>query len=141
MVIFKIIIYQFFNEKTNFLVEVSGHPYYLEYIYKLNIDLILNKLKIIIPYLAYYILNNIFFISGILILIMLNFKKNNDEYIKIINLYFILNIIFIFTAYMFRDMEIEYSVKSTMERVIFTSSGFFVFMVINFLKNLKKNLN
>jgi len=141
LVIFKIIIYQFFNEKTNFLVEASGHPYYLEYIYNLNIDLILNKLKFIIPYLVYYSLNNVFFISGILILIMLNFKKNSDDYIKIINSYFILNIIFIFTAYIFRDMEVEYSIKSTMERVVFTSSGFFVFLVIDFFKNLKKNLN
>ncbi|MDA9234154.1 hypothetical protein N9O80_02870, partial [Candidatus Pelagibacter sp.] len=141
LVIFKIIIYQFFNEKTNFLVEASGHPYHLEYIYNINLDFILNKLKYIIPYLVYYILNNIFFISGILILIMLNFKKNSDDYIKVINLYFILNVIFIFTAYIFRDMEVEYSVKSTMERVVFTSSGFFVFLVIDFFKKLKINFN
>ena len=72
---------------------------------------------------------------------MLNFKKNSDDYIKVINLYFILNVIFIFTAYIFRDMEVEYSVKSTMERVVFTSSGFFVFLVIDFFKKLKINFN
>ena len=55
------------------------------------------------------------------------------------NFYFVLNLCFIFCAYILRDMEIEYSVKTTMERVIFTSSGFFVFLVINFIKDFKKN--
>ena len=67
LIIFKLGIYQFFNEKTNFLVETSGHPYYLEYIYNLNVNFILYKMKYIIPYLIYYTLNNIFFILGILI--------------------------------------------------------------------------
>jgi len=38
-------------------------------------------------------------------------------------------------------MEIEYSVQTTMERVIFTSSGFFVFLVLNFVKNLEEELS
>ena len=138
LIIFKLGIYQFFNEKTNFLVETSGHPYYLEYIYNLNVDFILYKMKFIIPYLIYYTLNNIFFILGILILLILNFTKNKDTYIKSMNFYFILNLCFIFCAYILRDMEIEYSVKTTMERVIFTSSGFFVFLVINFIKDFIK---
>jgi len=141
LIVFKIIIYQFFNEDVNFLVEVSGHPYYFEYIYNLNLDFVLYKIKFIIPYLFYYTLNNAFFISGILILLMLNFKKNEGKYIGIMNFYFIFNIIFIFSAYLLRDMDIEYSLKSTIERVIFTSSGFFAFLVINFFKNLEKNIN
>ena len=91
------------------------------------------------PYLAYYILNNIFFISGILILLILNFQKKNDTYIRIINLYFILNIMFIISAYLFRDMEIEYSIRTTMERIVFTSSGFYVFLIINYFKSLNTN--
>ena len=70
---------------------------------------------------------------------MLNLKKNNGNYIRIMNFYFIFNIIFIFSAYLLRDMDIEYSLKTTIERVIFTSSGFFAFLVINFFKNLEKN--
>ena len=138
LIFFKIIIYQFFNEEANFLVEVSGHPYYFEYIYNLDLSFILYKIKFIITYLFYYTLNNVFFISGILILLMLNFKKNKGNYIRIMNFYFIFNIIFIFSAYLLRDMDIEYSLKNTIERVIFTSSGFFAFLVINFFKNLEK---
>jgi hypothetical protein len=137
---FKIIIYQFFNEKTSFLVEVSGHPYYLEYIYNLNIDFIFYKLKFILPYLIFYTLNNVFFILGILLLLILNFKKDRTDYIKCINFYFILNLSFIICAYLFRDMEIEYSVRTTMDRVIFTSSGFFVFLVVNYVKKFEKDI-
>ena len=50
------------------------------------------------------------------------------------------DITFIVCAYLLRDMEIEYSVRTTMERIIFTSSGFYVFLIINFFKNLNKNL-
>ena len=56
------------------------------------------------------------------------------------NFYFILNLGFIFSAYIFRDMEIEYAVKTTIERVVFTSSGFYVFLVVNYVKNLGKKL-
>ena len=140
LVIFKIFIYQFFTEKTNFLIEISGHPYYLEYLYNLNITFIFDKMRFIIPYLIFYTFNNMFFILGILLLLILNFQKNITNNIKCMNFYFILNLGFIFGAYIFRDMEIEYAVKTTMERVIFTSSGFYVFLVVNYVKNLGKKL-
>ena len=140
LVFLKIIIYQFFNEKTNFLIETSGHPYYLEYLYNLNIIFIFDKMKYIIPYLIFYTLNNVFFILGILLLLILNFQKNINNYTKCMNFYFILNLGFIFSAYIFRDMEIEYAVKTTLERIVFTSSGFYVFLVINYIKNLGKKL-
>ena len=140
LVFLKIIIYQFFNEKTNFLIETSGHPYYLEYLYNLNIIFIFDKMKYIIPYLIFYTLNNVFFILGILLLLILNFQKNINNNTKCMNFYFILNLGFIFSAYIFRDMEIEYAVKTTLERIVFTSSGFYVFLVINYIKNLGKKL-
>ena len=40
---------------------------------------------------------------------------------------------------LFRDMEIEFSVRTTMERIIFTTSGFYVFLIIDFIKSLNKN--
>jgi hypothetical protein len=140
LVFLKIIIYQFFNEKTNFLIETSGHPYYLEYLYNLNIIFIFDKMKYIIPNLIFYTLNNVFFILGILLLLILNFQKNINNNTKCMNFYFILNLGFIFSAYIFRDMEIEYAVKTTLERIVFTSSGFYVFLVINYIKNLGKKL-
>ena len=132
----KYLIYEISN---NVMLEKTGHPYSINYFLDLNYQFIIYKLKFVMPYLAYYILNNIFFISGILILLILNFQKKKDAYIKIINFYFILNIMFIISAYLFRDMEIEYSIRTTMERIIFTSSGFYVFLIINYFKSLNTN--
>ena len=97
-------------------------------------------MKFIIPYLIFYTFNNVFFILGILLLLILNFQKNITNNTKCMNFYFILNLGFIFSAYIFRDMEIEYAVKTTIERVVFTSSGFYVFLVVNYVKNLGKKL-
>ena len=75
---------------------------------------------------------------GFIILLALNFQKKIDNYTKIVNYYFVINIIFILCIYLFADREIENLVRTTMERIIFTSSGFYVFLIINFLKNLNK---
>ena len=131
--------YLIYDISNNVILEKTGHPYSINYFLDLNYQFIIYKLKFVMPYLAYYILNNIFFISGILILLILNFQKKKDAYTKIINFYFILNIMFIVSAYLFRDMEIEYSIRTTMERIIFTSSGFYVFLIINYFKSLNTN--
>jgi|TARA_B100000586_G_scaffold202480_1_gene150480 hypothetical protein len=121
-------------------MNLNGQPFYnLDYMSNLNIDIIFHKLKIILPFLFYYGIGNVFFISGLIILLALNIQKKIDNYIKLINYYFIFNILFIFCAYVLRDFEIDYFVRTTMERIIFTSSGFYVFLTINFFRNLNKN--
>ena len=135
IIIFKIIVYKF-SDTT--LLNTMGHPYYLGYIFDLNFEFIVHKFKFIIPYFFYYVINNVLFISGIIVLFALNFQKKTDDYIKLLNLYFIFSLIFIFSAYLFRDMEVEYSVRTTMKRIIFTFSGFYSLMVIDFFKKLNK---
>jgi hypothetical protein len=132
IIILKIIIYKYFDFTLN------AQPYYLDYIFNLKFPIILHKLSFIIPFLFYYSLINIFFVAGFIILVALNLQKKFHDYIKILNYYFILNLIFIFCAYLLREHEIEHFVRTTMERTIFTSSGFYVFLIINFLKNLNK---
>ena len=133
MIILKIIIYKYFYFIFN------AQPYNLNYLLNLNFDIILYKLKFILPLFFYYFSINAFFVSGFIILFALNFQKKINNYTKLLNYYFTFNIMFIFCAYLFRDMEVEYAVRTTMERVIFTSSGFYVFLIINFFKNLNKN--
>ena len=146
LVILKLIIYQYFDftlGQINFYQTVSlnlgTQPYYLDYISNLNLAIIFHKLKFILPFLFYYSLVNVFFLVGVIILLKLNFKKKISNYIKIVNYYFIFIIIFIICAYLFRDLEIEFSVRTTMERIIFTTSGFYVFLIIDFIKSLNKN--
>ena len=124
------IAYQYFDFAFNM------QPYNLDSILNLNFSIILYKLKFILSFFFYYSFINVFLVSGIIILFTLNFQRKIDNYTKLLNYYFIFSIMFIFGAYLFRDMEVEYAVRTTMERIIFTSSGFYVFLVVNFFKNL-----
>ena len=134
IIILKVIAYQYFD------FAFVAQPYNLDHILNLNFSIILYKLKFILSFFFYYSLINVFLVSGIIILFTLNFQRKIDNYTKLLNYYFIFSIMFIFGAYLFRDMEVEYAVRTTMERIIFTSSGFYVFLVVNFFKNLNKNL-
>ena len=136
-VLFKFLIYEI---SENVMVDKSGHPYEFDYLINLNFDFVIYKLKLIIPFLIYYSLNNIIFMSGILILIYNKFYNLNKEYNNSVILYLFLTTGFIFSAYLFRDMEIEYSIRTTMERIIFTISGFYVLTVANFFNNYLKKL-
>ena len=116
--------------------------YNLEYISALNLEIIIDKLKFIIIWFAYYVLNNVFFALFLIIILYekfylkLNFKLN--EYDLILISYLICIAIFIFSAYTFRDMEIIYSIRTTMDRIIMSSSGFLVFPCILKLSYLFK---
>ena len=130
--LFKVLIYDIFN------MNINGQPFYsLNYILNLDLVTVFYKLKILLSYLAYYGINNFFFIAGLIILFFLNRQKKFDNYLKTINYYFILTLLFILVVYIFRDLEIEYFVRTTLERVVFITSGFYVFIVINFLNNFK----
>jgi len=133
IIVLKIIIYKYFNFTLN------AQPYHLDYILNLNFDVILYKIKFILPFFLYYLTINVFFVSGLIILFALNFQRKINNYTRLLNYYLIIIIIFIFCAYLFRDAEVEYSVRTTMERIIFTSSGFYVFLIASFFKNLSKN--
>ena len=71
--------------------------------------------------------------------ILLNFLTNDKIFIRNFNIYFILNTSFIYSAYLLRDIEVVYSLRTTLERVIFTSSGFYVYLIIIFVNKKFEN--
>ena len=133
IVLFK---YGMYEISQNDMVDKSGHPYNLSYFEILNLNFILYKLKLIIPYFIYYVLNNIFLMFGVIILIYNKFYNLNTEYNNSVLLYLFFTTCFIFSAYLFRNMEVEYSIKTTMERIIFTVSGFYLMTLVNFLSDV-----
>ena len=132
--------YFIYEISDNVMLDTTGSPYFISYFLDLNYHFIIHKLKLIIPYLLYYILNNIFFISGVIILIYKRFLYPKNNYNKIIELYCLINLIFIFAAYLLRDVEIEFAIKTTMERIVFSASGFYCFLLVDFLKNTFNNV-
>jgi hypothetical protein len=132
LIFFKFIIYHYFDVKLN------AQPYYFGYLLNLDFSLLIHKIKNIIIYLGYYSLKNmIFALAGILIITSM-IKKPVYAYTKLVFYSFILNIIFIFSAYLFRDMEIIFSLKTTMDRIVFSSSGIYLFFLLNYFKEVKK---
>lgn len=117
---------------------ISQPIYNLEFILSLSYLDLIHRLVQMFIYLSYYSLTNTLFSIGIIIVIYLNFIKTNKLNITIFNYFFLLNLSFIFCAYMFREQEIVYSLRTTADRVIFTSSGFYLYLIYLFLnKQLK----
>lgn len=107
--------------------------YSLEYIASLDFNTIFNKLVRLFVWFIYYISNNLFFCLFLLILFyekifVKDEKLNQYNYLLIIYLLFI--IIFLLFAYTLRDQEITYAIRTTMDRLLMTISGFFVYPII-----------
>ena len=130
----KVLIFKYYN------FEVNAQPYNLEYIQSISLNEFFYRIYLITIYLGYYSLKNIIFILGILLLIVLNYTSKNKISLINYNLFFILNTGFIFSAYIFRDLEIEYSLRTTLERITFTSSGFYIYLILLFINNKFKYL-
>ena len=129
LISFKTLIYKYFQ------ISLNDQPYFIEYILSLDPETIIFKLKNIMIYGTFYSMKNIIFFI-VPIIFFINYKVlYKDEFSKIILVIFLLNIAFIISAYMFREMEIVYSLRTTMDRIIFTSSGLYIFYLVNFFNS------
>ena len=120
LILLKFFIYNYFN------ININEQPYFLNYLLNLDLNTIFYKMKYIFIYLSFYSLKNIIFMCVGLYLVFKIKTFLNDEYFKFIFLLFLFNVMFIFSVYILRDMEIVYSLKTTIDRIIFSSSGFYV---------------
>lgn len=140
IMLFLIKVYIF--EIANFNLNSQGMFYNLDYLSELSFNVIVNKIITISLWLSYYMLTNIFFPIFILLIIFEKFftKKQQKyfEYDKMLYFYFCYILVFIFVAYISRDMEIIESIRTTMDRIVMTASGFLVYPCIKkLINNLK----
>ena len=137
--IFMIFVSLKYNVYLLYDLELNAQPYNFESFFSLSIENLYYRFEKILIYLGYYSLINPIFLIGVILTILLNFFNNDKILTKNFNIYFILNTLFIFSAYLLRDLEIVYSLKTTLERIVFTSSGFYVYLIIIFInKKFKK---
>jgi len=117
-----------------FQIKINAQPYYFEYILKLDLNTMIYKLYNIMLYLSYNSLRNIILFL-VPIIIIINYKKVfTDKYLQLIFIFFTFNIIFIFSAYIFREMEVVHALKTTIDRIVFSSSGFYLVFLIKQIK-------
>ena len=126
----KIIIYDMANIGLN----SQGQIYNLEYLSSLKTEVLLDKIFNVSVWLVYYTLTNIFFIIFILLIIFECFyvksKQAELNYNKLLFFYLAYILVYIFAAYILRDMEIVYAIRTTMDRLLMTASGFLVYPCI-----------
>ena len=135
--LFKLFIYQILDFKLN-----AQPSYNFDYFLSLNFEVIINKLMNITIWLSYYGLTNIFFILGLFFIILSNFTEKKQDYIKILNIYLILTVSFFYAAYIFSDREIIFAIRSTLDRLVMASSGFYVYFIfLKVSKILNQKLN
>ena len=126
----KYLIYYF----TEFNLDPRPNSYNFDYILNLDLMMIFSKLKIIILFLIYYLSTNEVMILNLITLGLfyyINYKNLNI--LKYIYIFLLLNFLFILVAYLFTNLNIEYYVRTTMDRIIFSTSGFYIISVIHFL--------
>jgi hypothetical protein len=125
-----------------FEFNLNSQPFYnLEYIISLKFNEILSVFLNLTPWLLFYISNNLFYLLALFILIIFRYSKIEKDYLKLIFIYLILNIGFIYSAYIFREMELITSIRTTLERIVFSSSGFYVFFVFYYIKKQLSKYN
>jgi len=121
-------------------LNLDAQPSYnFEYFSFITFSLIFEKIKFITIWLFYYAFNNIFFISGVFVILLTNLTKNNSLYFRIIKSYFLMIICFVYFAYILRDQDIVYAIRTTMDRLIMTSSGFFIYFILIEINKIFKN--
>ena len=121
-----------------FKIKINDQPYAFDYLLGLDFQILTYKLYNIIIYLTYNGIKNIILFITCITIILSYRQILKDEYLRLVSLFFISNIIFIFLAYIVRDMEMLYSLKTTIDRLIFASSGFYLVFLV---RQIKKFVN
>jgi len=88
-------------------------------------------------FMFYYILTNEFIILSLLTMILI-FSRKGKVFMNIKFTYFFLslNLIFLTLVYLTTNLDTEYAMRTTTERLIFSTSGFYLIVVVQFLNNL-----
>ena len=130
------------DEISNF--ENSQNVFYnFDYLLELNLQIIFNKLVNIVIWFFYYLSNNFFFAIFILLLLYQKFFANEffkvyKKYYLVLKFYLFSIIMFIIFGYVLRDMDIIYALRTTMDRMLMTASGFFIYPCLIFFKYYSK---
>ena len=115
--------------------DISLNPSYFEMEKTLFLDiaLIFYKLKTITFYIIIYSTQNPIFIITLPILAYLIFKYPIQKLTSFILCFFIFNLIFIYSTYIFKMTEVELLIKASLSRVIFQTSGFYLLIIIFYI--------
>ena len=96
------------------------------------------NLKTISFYSFVYSLSLPLIISSLLILLLNIYLFKIDKIQLFIIFYLILNVLFIFVAFMLSMEDVEWQVRVCLKRVMFESSGFYLLTIVYLFNKIKK---
>lgn len=76
---------------------------------------------------------------GLLILLLNIYLFKVDKIQLFIIFYLLLNVLFIFAAFMLSMEDVEWQVRVGLKRVMFESSGFYLLTIVYLFNKIKKN--
>ena len=102
---------------------------------------LLEKIKIISFYLIFYLTQVPIYLLTLPIIIYISFKYKMKDITKFLLFFLILNLSFIYIAFLFKLSETELQVRFSMKRVLFETSGFYLLVIANFINNYLYSFN
>tara|TARA_B100001123_G_scaffold441320_1_gene582263 strand:- start:11171 stop:11650 length:480 start_codon:yes stop_codon:yes gene_type:complete len=125
---------------ANFKTELSSFQFESTFT-NMKISNLIEDINIILYYIFIYISQvPLFIVSFIALVLALFINKLSTNIKKFVILYGILNILFIFVAFLFTMEDVDWQSKVGMKRVLFESSGFYLITVSYLFKKNKKYL-
>ncbi len=118
--------------------------YVIDHILNMDITFLIIRIKQTIFWLIYYLMVNEVWIICLICLLFLIFKlKNSTINFNFLYLFFVFDVLFIFISYIFPTIGTEYYIRTTLNREIFSTSGFFIISLVIYGNLLldKKEIN
>ena len=116
---------------------------YFELRETLNFEIfdLFEKIKIISFYLLLYLTQVPIYLLTLPILIYTSFKYKMKDITKFNLFFLILNLSFIYIAFLFKSTETELQIRFSMKRVLFETSGFYFLAIVIFINNYLHSFN
>ena len=123
--------------------EITIDTQYFEFEKTLNFEFFnfLEKIKIISSYLLLYLSQVPIYLLTLPIMIYTVYKYKMNDITKLTLFFLILNLSFIYMAFLFKSSETELQVRFSLKRVLFETSGFYFLAIVNFTNNYLHSFN
>jgi len=130
----RIFLFNYYN------VEINPEHLLLNETLSLDFFLIFYKLKTITFYIIIYLTQNLTYVITLPLLAYLIYKYSIKNLTSFTLYFFILNFIFIYLTFMFKMLDVELLIKSSLRRVMFQTSGLYFLTVVIYMNNYAKLL-
>ena len=123
--------------------EINFNTEHFELGETLNFEIfnLFEKIKIISFYLLLYLTQVPIYLLTLPILIYTSFKYKMKDITKFTLFFLILNLFFIYIAFLFKSTETELQIRFSMKRVLFETSGFYFLAIVIFINNYLHSFN